>query len=154
MSEAICGHERILQQTIDAFRALPIPEGVHLELPPNCAKEIETRYVEYVPNKSLKATFTVPNKYANAVGVMQGGFLAAIFDNLMGPLGYLTARKPTTSLELITHFFRPILPGEELTVTATVRKSGRTVLYVSADAVNQEDKLVSTASSMLQVLSF
>jgi len=153
MSDAatVQGHEQVLEHIIELFRSFTPPE-VNLELPPPSVKAFDILFEEYVPARSLTATVTVSEQYSNAVGMLQGGFLSAIFDNLIGPLSYLTARGPTTSLELTTHFMRPAFPGERLKLKAAVRKAGRSAIYLAAEAHNGDNKLVATAISTVQVL--
>lgn len=148
----IRGHEQVLQCTFDLFRSVA-PPGVALELPPPSVKAFDIRFEEYVPARSLTATVEVSAQHANAVGLLQGGFLSAMFDNLIGPLSYLTARGPTTTLELTTHFLRSVFPGQRLTLTAEVRKAGRTAIYIAAEAHNADNKLVATAMSTVQVIA-
>jgi uncharacterized protein (TIGR00369 family) len=148
----IQGHDQILEQTIELIRSFPIPPGVELQMPPPSTKALNIQFEEYVPARSLKATVVVPEQYSNAVGLLQGGFLAAMFDDLIGPLSYLTARGPTTSLELTTHFLRAVFSGARLELNAVVRKAGRTAIYISAEARNEDNKLVATAMSTVQVI--
>ncbi|AFU01726.1 MULTISPECIES: PaaI family thioesterase [Nocardia] len=148
----IHGHEKVLEYTVELFRSFT-PPGVTLQLPPPSAKEMDMQFEEYVPGTSLTATVAAPPSYANAVGIVQGGFLSAMFDNLIGPLSYLTARGPTTTLELTTHFMRQTFPGQRLRLTAVVRKAGRTAIYLAAEAHSEDGKLVATAVSTVQVLS-
>ncbi len=148
----IQGHEQILEHTIELFRSFPIPPGVDLKLPPPSTTALAIRFEEYVPARSLTATVAVSEQFGNAVGLLQGGFLAAMFDDLVGPLSYLTARGPTTSLDLTTHFLRPVFAGGRLTLNAVVRKAGRTAIYIGAEAHNDDGKLVATAMSTVQVL--
>ncbi|OLE26872.1 MAG: hypothetical protein AUG49_07095 [Catenulispora sp. 13_1_20CM_3_70_7] len=148
----IKGHDQIVAHAMAAFDALPIPPGIVLQLPPASTKTLALRYEEYAPGRSLSATVETSAQYGNVMGILQGGFLAAMFDDLMAPLSYLTAGNPTTSLELTTHFLRPVVVGERLTLTATVRKAGRTVVYLAAEAHNEKSKLVATAVSTLQVV--
>ena len=149
---AIRGHEQILEYANGLIRGLPIPPGVNLELPPPSTTTLDIRFEEYVPARSLKATVAVSEKYANAVGVLQGGFLCAMFDDLIAPLSWLTARGPTASLDLTTQFLRPAVPGGRLTLDAVVRKAGRTAIYIAVEAHNEDGKLVATAMSTVQVL--
>jgi uncharacterized protein (TIGR00369 family) len=153
MGEIIRGHDQILQHAYEVFNSIPMPRGVQLILPPPCAREIKAVFIEYVPSESLSASVDIPPHYANAVGVLQGGFLAALFDNLMAPLSLLVAKGPTTSLDLTTYFLHPVLPGERLTLIARAHKAGRTVQHIAANATNEQGKLVATASSTFQVLS-
>ncbi|MFI9503618.1 PaaI family thioesterase [Nocardia sp. NPDC052566] len=150
--EAIRGHEAVMAATFELLRSFPIPPGVNLQLPPPSTKTLDMQFEEYVPGKSLTATVTVSQQYANAVGLLQGGFLSAMVDDLFGALSYLTARGPTTSLEMVTQYMRPAFPGERLRLHATVRKAGRQAIFLAAEARNGADKLVATATCTLQVL--
>jgi uncharacterized protein (TIGR00369 family) len=148
----IQGHDEILEQTIALIRSLPIPDGVELQMPPPCTQALEIQFEEYVPARSLKASVVVPQRYTNAMHLLQGGFLAAMFDDLIGPLSYLTAGGPTTTLDLMTQFMRPVFTGARLELLAEVRKPGRSAIFVAAEARNEEGKLVATATSTVQVL--
>ncbi|WP_194852851.1 PaaI family thioesterase [Nocardia sp. SYP-A9097] len=148
----IKGHEEIVKQAIAAFDNLPVPPGIELQLPPPSTTTLGLLYEEFVPGQSLSATVEIPAKYGNVMGLLQGGFLAAMFDDLMAPLSYLTSQNPTTSMDLTTHFLRPVFVGEHLTLTATIRKPGRSVIYIAAEAHNGSGKLVATAISAIQVM--
>ena len=148
----IQGHDQILEQTIALIRSLPIPDGVELQMPPPCTQALDIQFEEYVPARSLKASVVVPQQYTNAMHLLQGGFLAAMFDDLIGPLSYLTAGGPTTTLELSTQFMRPVFNGAKLELKAEVRKPGRNAIFIAAEARNEEGKLVATATSTVQVI--
>ncbi|QIS12388.1 PaaI family thioesterase [Nocardia arthritidis] len=149
----IRGHDRIAEHITPIFRGIPTPPGVDLALPPPSMKTLGLRFEEYVPAQSLTATVTVSEEFGNVVGMLQGGLLSAMLDDVIGALSFLTARGLTTSLELTTHFLRPVRLGERLRLTAVVRKAGRTAIYVSAEAHNADGKLVATAMSAQHVVS-
>jgi acyl-coenzyme A thioesterase PaaI-like protein len=151
--EVIHGDDNIRRHMYEALKAFKMPKGVELTLPPPSSREIESVYIEYVAQESLTASVLIPPKFANAVGVLQGGFLAAMFDGVMGPLSLLAAGGPSTSLDLITYFLAPIIPGQRLSIVARVRKAGRAIQHITADAKNEKDALVATASSTIQVLT-
>ncbi|OGB22451.1 MAG: hypothetical protein A3I66_04070 [Burkholderiales bacterium RIFCSPLOWO2_02_FULL_57_36] len=144
-------HDAIVEAFSAKLRAFPLPKGVELELPPKCAREVETRYVEYVPGEKLVGEVVVPERYANPLGQLQGGFLSAIFDNLMAPLCYAAAG-PTTSIDIATSFVRPILVGETISIDARVRRIGRRAVHLTADAFNKDGQLVATSTSNLMQL--
>ncbi|MFC4375365.1 PaaI family thioesterase [Nocardia halotolerans] len=148
----ITGHDEIVKHAITAFDHLPIPPGVELALPPPSTTTLGLQYQEFVVGRSLSATVEIPAQYGNVMGLLQGGFLAAMFDDLMAPLSYLTAKNPTTTMDLTTHFMRPVFVGERLTLTATIRKPGRSAIYIAAEAHNGNGKLAATAISTLQVM--
>ena len=148
----IKGHEQIVAHVIAAFDDLPVPPGIRLQLPPPSTTTLALQYEKFVPGRSISATVEIPPQYGNVMGILQGGFIAAMFDDLMAPLSYLTAKNPTTSMDLTTHFLRPVFVGERVTLTATVQKAGRTAIYLAAEAHNEKNKLVATAVSTLQVV--
>jgi acyl-coenzyme A thioesterase PaaI-like protein len=82
---------------------------------------------------------------------MQGGFLAAAFDNTFGPLSYLAARRPCSTLDMHINFIRPVKEGERLTVTARVVSRSAVALHLAAEAFNGQGKLVGTSSSQMIV---
>ena len=152
LPEIITDHDEILKITIDAFEGIAKKVGMSLDLPPQCALETESLYTEYHPAKSLTGSFTVPSRYSNANGVLQGGFLSAYFDNVMGPLSFLAAKNPTTTVDLTVNCLRPAAIGDELSITATIKAKGINTIHVTAEAINQKGKLVGIASSNLQIL--
>ena len=89
-------------------------------------------------------------RFSNPAGVVQGGFLTAMADSAMGA-SVVTAAGPrkihVANMEVKTTFVRPARTGNLLTCTARVTKSGRVVTFVEARIVDEENRLVATASS-------
>lgn len=118
-------------------------------LPPNCSSFMQGEYVRYESRTLLAAAFPVREEYLNPMKVMQGGFITAAFDNVFGPLSYLAARTPCTTLELHTVYIRSIAPGDRLTVTARIVSRGASALHLSAEGVNAKGKLTATATASM-----
>ena len=104
-------------------------------------------YVDYDSRVMLKIAFPVREEYLNPVKAMQGGFITAAFDNVFGPLSYLAARTPCTTLDLHTNYIRSINAGDTLTVTAKIVSRGVSAMHLSAEAVNGKGKLIATCTS-------
>jgi uncharacterized protein (TIGR00369 family) len=145
-------HDEIVAAFYEQLRSFPLPDGVELELPPPSAREVDTRYLEYVPGERLRGEMEIPQRYANPLGDMQGGFLSALFDNLMAPLCY-AAVGPTTSIDITTNFVRSVRVGDTICIDARIRRTGRRAMHVTAEAVNAEEKLVATSTSNLVLLA-
>lgn len=123
-----------------------------LSLPPESAKEMESEIIEYIEEKSLKVRFPLYEKYNNPAGLILGGFLPVFFDLSFGPLSYLIAKKPTTSLDLNTSFIRPIsAKDKEITVCASVVNKSKSYLILEAKAFNNKNELVATATSRMLI---
>jgi len=122
------------------------------QLPPNCFVLMKPEYLEYESRLSLKISFPVKQEYLNPMKGMQGGFIAAAFDNVFGPLSYLAARTPCTTLDLHTNYIRPILEKDSLIVTARVVSRGQSTMHLSAEAVNGKGKLIATATTQMMIM--
>ncbi len=121
--------------------------GDAVQLPPNCFLDMEARFVRYESRKLLVVRIPVRERSFNPTGVMQGGYLAAGFDNTMGPLSYLAARKPCMTLDLHIQFIRAAGPGDTITFTARVVSRGVSTMVLGGEAHNQKSKLIALASA-------
>lgn len=98
-------------------------------------------------------TMKVEERFTNPVGILQGGFLAALCDSAMGAStitwaagdGRPPARSSTAEMKI--SFLRAVKPGTTLTCTATVISGGSRVAFVEADVVDDEGNRVARASS-------
>lgn len=122
------------------------------QLPPECFALMKAEYIDYESRMMLKISFPVLPEYLNPMKSMQGGFIAAAFDNVIGPLSYLAARATCVSLDMHTNFIRPIYAGDLLTITARVVIRGRSTMNISAEGVNAKGKLVASCSSHLIIV--
>lgn len=95
----------------------------------------------------------VEERFTNPVGILQGGFLAALCDSAMGASSITWAagegRTPARSsnAEMKVSFMKAVRPGSTLTCTATVVSGGSRVAFVEADVVDDEGNRVARASS-------
>ena len=100
----------------------------------------------------------VEERFTNPVGILQGGFLAALCDSAMGASSITWAagegRPPAraSNTEIKVSFMRPVKPGTTLTCTATVVSGGSRVAFVEADVVDDQGNRVARASSTYMLL--
>ena len=121
--------------------------GPGVVFPPPCFVTMSGGFTHYESRAALTVTFPVDGTTLNPVGVMQGGFVAAAIDNVMGPLSYLAMRAPAATLDLNTQFVRGALSGDILTVTARVVSRTPRTLVMTAEARNQRGKLIAMATA-------
>lgn len=119
--------------------------------PPPCFTTMRGEFIDYESRKSIKVSFPVTKESLNPQSKMQGGFIAAAFDNAFGPLSYLATRGPCTTLDIHTQFIRGIDEGDTLLITADVIARGPNSIHMSAVAVNSSDKLIATSSTNLLI---
>jgi uncharacterized protein (TIGR00369 family) len=122
--------------------------GVKLQMPPASNTTLGTRYTEIEFGKMLAAEFKFDSRFTNPMHVFQGGFLCAIFDEVYGPLSYMTSERPVVTIEMSTSFLRPFTEKDEfLVVRAEVVAKSRTLLVLKAEARNKKGKLIATSTS-------
>jgi uncharacterized protein (TIGR00369 family) len=121
--------------------------GTSAVFPPPCFVTMNAEFTEYESRSSLTVTFPVTENMLNPVGAMQGGFITAALDNVMGPLSYLAMRTPASTLDIHTQFVRAVPAGDTLTVKARVVSMGPATLVLSAEARNARGKLVASATA-------
>lgn len=121
-------------------------------LPPNCSILMKGEYVDYESRSMLKSSFPVLEEYLNPMKMMQGGFITAAFDNVIGPLSYLAARNLCTSMDIHTNYIRPVSAGDRIIITAKVVSRGGNAMHLSADAMNNKGRLIATCSANMVVV--
>jgi uncharacterized protein (TIGR00369 family) len=142
-------------KNIDAYTSMKenmgSPEGI--KLPPNCFVEMDGKFLEHKENEFLKMSFPVQEKYCNPAGNLLGGMVSAFFDNTFGPFSYMTAKKPTTSLDLNVTFIKSISPKEkELIIEAKIVKLTKTFIIFEGKAYNPSNELIATSTSRMMIL--
>jgi uncharacterized protein (TIGR00369 family) len=123
---------------------------VALQIPPNCDLTLGLVCVDKSAPGSTTWRVRVDERFLNPAGVVQGGFLAAILDSAMGASAVTVVgdRKViVANTEMKVSFLRSAVPGDTLTCVANVLKAGRVISFLEATIVDQDGRLVATASS-------
>ncbi len=121
-----------------------------LQIPPNCDLTLGLVCVDKSAPGSTTWRVRVDERFLNPAGVVQGGFLAAILDSAMGASAVTVVgdRKViVANTEMKVSFLRSAIPGDTLTCVANVLKAGRVISFLEATIVDQDGRLVATASS-------
>jgi len=86
----------------------------------------------------------------NPWGAVQGGILAAFFDDTMGPAVFSIANgRGFTTVSLNVTYLRAAKPGEPVVCESTVVKHGRTQAYAEATLTREADgELLARATSV------
>jgi len=122
-----------------------------VKTPPNCFLASGARIIAHEPNKSLTVAFPVQEEQTNPIGSLQGGILCSFFDDTFGPLSFVTMRKPCVSIDMTVNFIRPARPGETIVIRAEFKSKSRKLLQLYAEAHNDKNKLIATATTKLMV---
>ena len=101
---------------------------------------------------TIEVAFTASEQFLNPAGVIQGGFLAAMLDDTLGPALVATLGPglfaPTTDLHV--QFLRPARPGR-LTGRGRIVRRGREVAFLAGELLDDSGQVVAAAVATAQI---
>ncbi len=117
--------------------------------PPPAAELLGWKLVEIDPDEgTIEVGFTATEQFLNPAGTVQGGFLAAMLDDTLGPALVATLGDgewaPTTDLHV--QFLKPAAPGE-LRGHGRIVRRGKDVAFLAGELRNGDGDLVATATA-------
>ena len=138
----------------DVLRAMQVmaSSAPGLTIPPPVFEDMQVEVVDYRPGDPethvgdrLTVLMPVLERYGNPMRHVQGGIVAAMIDNAIGPLSYLVA-PPSATTQMTVSYLAPLLPGlEAVVVTATLaHRAGRTLL-LDAEVRSPDGDLLAAA---------
>lgn len=116
------------------------------ELPP-VARLLGFRLLAVDPEaRTIEVEFTATEAFLNPAGHIQGGMLAAMLDDTMGPalVATLGAGEWAPTTDLHVQFHRPALPGR-LTGHGRVVRRGGSIAFLAGELVDAEGRVLATA---------
>lgn len=141
----------VSQNILNALRQYA-PEGMDFDVPSPVFQDLGMRYVEFKPGKALMCAVPVQARFANPLGNVQSGVLAAAFDAAFGCLSHLLAHRPCESITMTTSFMEPISSEDkEFAVEVWIRAKGRKLLFLEGRVLNLDAKTVATASVSMSI---
>lgn len=123
-----------------------------ITVPPPSFLDMKAEIISYTKNKSITVSFPVMHNQSNPMGFMQGGYIAAAFDNAYGPLSYLVAKKPTTTIDMNIQYIRGVATEQTVIVTATIEAKGFSTIHMTAEMKTEKGKLLATSTTNLLIL--
>ena len=106
--------------------------------------------IEAVEFEVGKAVLSLPmhEKLRQPYGLLHGGATASLIDTAtaFAVVSVLEADEKASTVDLTLQFLRPHTNGT-ITCTAIIKRAGKRLLFVSAEVVNEENKLIATALS-------
>jgi uncharacterized protein (TIGR00369 family) len=118
---------------------------------PECAQLLGLDILAAAPERRwVRIAFEGRDSFCNAAGFIQGGFLAAMLDDAMGPAVLITtaATLYPSTINMNVSFLAPAKPGT-IMAEATVVQLGKTIGFVEACLFSADN--VPIARSMASV---
>jgi uncharacterized protein (TIGR00369 family) len=96
--------------------------------------------------------FTAKPEFCNASGNVQGGLLAAMLDDCMGPAILIAteAKSFLSTIDLNVQFLAPAKPGQ-LIGRGRVVKIGKTIGFVEAELEDASGNLIARATASVRI---
>lgn len=132
----------------------PTPFETH-EAPP-IAKLLGWELLDIdIPGQSIAIRFEASSDFLNPSGHVQGGILAAMLDDTLGPALFAATnfKQQGQTIDLHTHFLRPALPGK-ITGKAKVTKLGKKVAFMEGQLFDADDRLLARATCSAMLFDF
>jgi uncharacterized protein (TIGR00369 family) len=103
-------------------------------------------------NGRVKIAFTAKPEFCNASGNVQGGFLAAMLDDCMGPaiLIATNAEMFPSTIDLNVQYLAPAKPGQ-LIGKGRVVKIGKTIGFVEAELEDASGNPIARATASVRI---
>jgi len=123
---------------------------------PPCARLLGLDIIDAKPNDGwVRIRFEAKPEFCNASGNVQGGILAAMLDDAMGPAVLITTNAKTmpTTIDMHVSYLAPARPGP-LIGEAMVVQLGKTVGFVEARLVDEMGLIVARATASVRLVPF
>ena len=126
------------------------PSDRRVQVPPNCDLTLGMVCIDKTePGRSVWRMLA-DERFANPVGIVQGGFVAAFADSAMGAASVTFAKDRkvfSANAEIKVSFLKPAKVGSTLTCTAYVISGGKRAAFIEAEITDEEGRMIAKASS-------
>jgi uncharacterized protein (TIGR00369 family) len=101
---------------------------------------------------TARVEFAGKPEFANPTGYIQGGFLSAMLDDVMGMMAMLKVAPKSfaSTIDLHVHYLRPVRVGK-IEVAARITNKGPSVMFAEADLFDCRGKISAKATSALAI---
>lgn len=134
----------------------PFWDAVQGRVPlPGAAVTLGWELISVNPDEgTIEVAFTATEAFLNPAGVIQGGFLAAMLDDTLGPslVAGLSPGDFAPTTDLHVQFLRPARPGRLLGRGRVVRR-GRDVGFLAGELLDASGAIVAVATATVQIRS-
>ncbi|SJZ41331.1 PaaI family thioesterase [Selenihalanaerobacter shriftii] len=95
----------------------------------------------------IESKFTPEEVHQGFDGIMHGGLVSTLLDEIMANMLYLQGVKAVTA-KMETKFRKPVEIGQELTITGWIEREKKRTINTAAKIINQEGQKVAEAEAV------
>jgi uncharacterized protein (TIGR00369 family) len=121
--------------------------------PPPAAELLGWELVAVDPEAgTIEVAFTATERFLNPIGVIQGGLLAAMLDDTLGPalVATLGPGQFAPTADLHVQFLRPARPGR-LTGRGRVVHQGKGIAFLAGELLDDSGQIVAVATATAKI---
>lgn len=124
-----------------------VPEGMSLDIPSNSITDLGLRFISHKPGRTLVGTMNALERFANSMGRVQGGIIAAALDATFGSLALLYVKRPCVTISMEIRYIHP-LPADdrEFVIEAALAAKTRGVIFMEGRVLDAEGSRIALAS--------
>ena len=101
-----------------------------------------------VEEGNVKMKFSTEKYMLNPIGILHGGIMATMLDEVMGAASF-TLGRPTgyATINMNVDYLSPARVGDVIYGTGKVLRAGKTVLHIESKLYNADNKIIAKATS-------
>lgn len=122
--------------------------------PPPSSVALSTQIVSSdMETGEVKVAMVAPMAFTSTHGYIQGGFIAALVDEVIGAPVYVFHKweKAPLNLDLHLDYLRPVLPGN-IYGTGRFVKNGRNIAFLEAELYDEDGQLLVKAHTKAKIV--
>jgi uncharacterized protein (TIGR00369 family) len=121
---------------------------------PPCAKLLGWHLLDARPGEGwIRVGFDGKPEFCNPAGFIQGGILAAMLDDTMGPAAFVMTEGKlyTATITMTVNFLAPAKPGP-IVGEADVTQLGKTIAFVAGRLMTEDGTVLATATASARLV--
>jgi len=133
---------------------MPVPTALDGLPRPPCAELLGWEVVDARPADGwIRMRFEARHEFTNPAGFIQGGFLAAMLDDTMGPamFAYSEGRLFTPTIEMHVSFLAPARPGP-LYGEGQVVQAGKSIAFLEGKLMDLSGTVIARATASARLV--
>jgi uncharacterized protein (TIGR00369 family) len=131
-------------------------DSIFSKLPrPPCAKLLGWELIaEYPDEGRIEIAFHPTAEMLNPRGTVQGGFVAAMLDDTMGPamVSSTGGQQGMVTIDMNVSFLRSVYPGRVIGKGRVINR-GKTIVYMEAELFDEAGEMLARATSTGRVMA-